>query len=111
MPKGPRGEKRPADAIGAAVKLMRIAAGERETTVSAAAQLGKLGGRARARNLNAEQRTAIAKKAAAKRWSGNYGLLRIVPFAPICFRQNFLIYFKLLDQALNLSNANLAVYN
>ncbi len=72
MPKGPRGEKRPADVIGAAVKVMRIATGEeadeREATASAAAQLGKLGGAARARNLTAEQRAEIAKKAAAKRW-------------------------------------------
>lgn len=28
MPKGPRGEKRPADVIGVAVKVMRIATGE-----------------------------------------------------------------------------------
>ncbi len=28
MPKGPRGEKRPADMIGAAVKVMRIATGQ-----------------------------------------------------------------------------------
>jgi hypothetical protein len=28
MPKGPRGEHRPADVIGAAVKVMRIATGE-----------------------------------------------------------------------------------
>lgn len=28
MPKGPRGEKRPADVIGNAVKIMRIATGE-----------------------------------------------------------------------------------
>jgi hypothetical protein len=28
VPKGPRGEKRPADVIGAAVKVMRIATGE-----------------------------------------------------------------------------------
>ena len=72
MPKGPKGEKRPADVIGAAVKVMRIATGEeddeREATASAAAQLGKLGGAARARNLTAEQRAEIAKKAAAKRW-------------------------------------------
>jgi hypothetical protein len=30
MPRGPRGEKRPADVIGAAVKVMRIATGEEE---------------------------------------------------------------------------------
>lgn len=73
MPRGPSGEKRPADAIGGAVKVMRIATGEqedeREATTSAAAQLGKLGGAARARNLTAEQRAEIAKKAAAKRWA------------------------------------------
>ncbi len=73
MPNGPRGEKRPADVIGAAVKVMRIATGEEEeegkAAASAAAQLGKLGGNARARNLTAEQRTKIAKKAATKRWA------------------------------------------
>ncbi len=30
MPRGPRGEKRPADVIGNAVKVMRIATGEEE---------------------------------------------------------------------------------
>ncbi len=30
MPRGPRGETRPADVIGAAVKVMRIATGEEE---------------------------------------------------------------------------------
>ena len=72
MPKGPRGESRPADLIGAAVKVMRIATGEeqeeREASASAAATLGKLGGAARARNLTAEQRAEIARKAAAGRW-------------------------------------------
>ncbi len=72
MPKGPRGEHRPPDLIGAAVKVARIATGEeqdeREATASAAAQLGKLGGAARARNLTAEQRAEIARKAAAGRW-------------------------------------------
>ena len=74
MPKGPRGEKRPADVVGAAVKVMRIATGEepddREDApaLSPAAQLGKLGGAARARNLTAEQKTEIARKGAAKRW-------------------------------------------
>ncbi len=75
MPKGPRGEKRPADVIGAAVKVMRIATGEepddREDvpTPSPAQQLGKLGGTARAKKLTAERRKEIARKGAAKRWS------------------------------------------
>ena len=73
MPKGPRGEKRPADVIGAAVKIMRIATGEETEdaapVASAAAQLGKLGGAARAKKLTAEQRSEIARKGAAKRWA------------------------------------------
>jgi hypothetical protein len=28
MPKGPKGEKRPADVVGAAVKVMKIATGD-----------------------------------------------------------------------------------
>ena len=58
--------------IGAAVKVMRIATGEEEeeraAAASAAAQLGKLGGEARAKVLTPERRTEIAKKAAAIRW-------------------------------------------
>ena len=73
MPRGPRGEKRPADVIGAAVKVMRIATGEETeelhtTLASPAAQLGRLGGEARAKALTAQERANIAKKAAAKRW-------------------------------------------
>ncbi len=74
MPRGPKGEKRPADVIGNAVKVMRIATGEDaedidQASTSAAARLGKLGGAARARNLTPEQRVHIAKKGAAKRWA------------------------------------------
>ena len=75
MPKGPKGEKRPADVIGAAVKVMQIATGEIEEDIEddgknrAAVELGRKGGRARASKLTAEQRTEIAKKAAAKRWA------------------------------------------
>ena len=69
---GPQGQRRPADVISNAVKVTRIATGEEEedapSTASAAAQLGKLGGAARARNLTPEKRAEIAKKAAATRW-------------------------------------------
>jgi hypothetical protein len=71
MPKGPRGESRPADVIGNAVKIMRIATGDEMEDlppVSPGAALGKLGGQARARNLTPEQRAEQAKKAAKKRW-------------------------------------------
>ena len=33
MPKGPKGEKRPADAIGSAIKVMQIATGEIEEDI------------------------------------------------------------------------------
>lgn len=72
MPKGPNGEKRPADAIGLAVMIGRIATGdiddERDGIASAAAQMGKLGGKARAAAMTPERRAEIAKAAAAKRW-------------------------------------------
>ncbi len=72
MPRGPRGEKRPADVIGNAVKVMRIATGEEEEELdrakSAAAELGARGGKARAAKLSAAERTDIARRAAERRW-------------------------------------------
>ena len=74
MPKGPKGQKRPADVIGNAVKVMRIATGEDSETLTddgkdkAAVSLGRRGGEARAKSISAEDRLKIAKKAAAKRW-------------------------------------------
>jgi hypothetical protein len=71
MPKGPKGEKRPADVIGAAVMVMKIATGEIVEKLperSAAAELGSKGGKARAASMSKEKRVAIAKKAAATRW-------------------------------------------
>jgi len=72
MPKGPRGERRPADAIGRAVLIAKIATGEvedeREALSSAAAELGRKGGKKRAENMTPERRAEIARKAAEKRW-------------------------------------------
>jgi hypothetical protein len=71
MPKGPRGEKRPADVVARAVKVMRIATGEEtedKAPESAAAEMGRKGGRARASKLSSADRRAIAEKAAAARW-------------------------------------------
>ena len=71
MPKGPKGEKRPADVIGNAVHVMRIATGEEAEDAppaNPAAELGRKGGAARARSLTPEQRREIAKKGAASRW-------------------------------------------
>ncbi len=74
MPKGPKGQKRPADVIGTAIKVAKIATGEIEDVQpdddknKAAVELGRKGGKARAERLTPEQRTEIARKAAAKRW-------------------------------------------
>ena len=74
MPKGPKGEKRPADVIGNAIKVARIATGEEQDEKTddgkdkAAVSLGRRGGKARAEKMSAERRTEIAKKAASKRW-------------------------------------------
>jgi len=79
MPKGPKGERRPADVIGSAVKVMRIATGEepedygdapakRETTIESARKGGLKGGKARALKLTIEQRAEIARAAAQARW-------------------------------------------
>jgi hypothetical protein len=72
VPKGPNGQKRPADAIGLAVLIGKIATGEveddRADTKSAAAQLGSLGGKKRAANMTPERRKEIAQNAADKRW-------------------------------------------
>lgn len=74
MPKGPRGEKRPADAIGRAVMVAKIATGEIEENVAnAAATLGSKGGNARASKLTPKERKLIARKAAQARWSRSAG--------------------------------------
>ena len=76
MPKGPKGQKRPADAIGAAIKVAKIATGEIEDDIpddgknKAAVELGRKGGKARAEKMSPERRREIAKAAAQKRWGG-----------------------------------------
>ncbi|MCY4394912.1 MAG: hypothetical protein OXC10_07245 [Rhodospirillaceae bacterium] len=76
MPKGPKGQKRPADVVGNAVRVMQIATGEAEEEFDedgknkAAKALGAKGGKARAAKLTPERRKQIAEKAAAKRWYG-----------------------------------------
>lgn len=74
MPKGPKGEKRPADVVSNAVRIARIATGEEEESLSedgkdkAAVSLGKRGGRARALKLTPEKKEEIARAAASARW-------------------------------------------
>ncbi len=72
MPKGPKGEKRPADVIGAAILVGRIATGDSEDTKGKApnrAKGGKAGGISRAKSLTEEQKINNAKVAAKARWN------------------------------------------
>jgi len=77
MPRGPKGEKRPADVIGNAVHVMRIATGEVDEGAEPADDgkdpnakaLGRKGGRARAENLSKEERSDAARRAAKLRWA------------------------------------------
>jgi hypothetical protein len=74
MPRGPKGEKRPADVNARAVLIAKIATGEVEDVTTddgknaAAVALGRMGGKARAEGMSAKRRKEIAKKAAATRW-------------------------------------------
>lgn len=77
MPRGPKGEKRPADVNARAVMIAKIATGEvkdetpgpeSEGKNAAAVALGRMGGKARAKGLSARKRKEIAKKAAKSRW-------------------------------------------
>jgi hypothetical protein len=79
MPRGPKGKKRPADAVGNAIMIGRIATGEIDDLTTgdgrnaAAVALGRMGGKARAKGLSAKRREEIAKKAAAGRWANRLG--------------------------------------
>ena len=70
MPKGPRGEQRPADVIGAAVKVMRIATGEEQEDAPSPGNVerARKGAAGRAAKLSDEQRAEIARVAAQARW-------------------------------------------
>lgn len=64
--------KRPRDANQLAKSIVDLATGEAEEDAPAdrsKARAGSLGGAARASRLSAEQRSAIARKAASRRWA------------------------------------------
>jgi hypothetical protein len=76
MPTGPKGEKRPADVIGAAIMVAKIATGEIKDTTSPApgrAKGGAIGGKRRAEKLSPDERRQIAKKASDARWANKRG--------------------------------------
>ena len=69
MPKGPNGQKRPADAIGCAVMVGRIATGEIEEDAKRPPATRANGGLARSERLSPKRRSEIAKSAANARWA------------------------------------------
>lgn len=72
MPKGPNGQKRPADVVGNAIHIAKIATGEEIDEVSDTVEApSSKGGNARAGKLDPARRTEIARKAAAKRWGSD----------------------------------------
>lgn len=71
MATGPRGENRPSDVIGGAIMVARIAVGEIEEQTrepSGKVRSGRAGAKARAEIMSKEDRSAVARKAAAVRW-------------------------------------------
>jgi hypothetical protein len=76
MPKGPKGQRRPADVVANAVTVMKIATGEIEESgqtedgkSKAAVELGRKGGLARAKRMKKADRIRIARNAAKSRWN------------------------------------------
>jgi hypothetical protein len=76
MPRGPQGQKRPADAIARAVMIGKIATGEIEEakTSPAAGRKGLAGGITRSERLLPSRRSEIAKSAAKARWAAKEGV-------------------------------------
>ena len=71
MPKGPKGERRPADVVGCAVKVAKIATGEIEDEgyeQPNKVKGGRLGAAIVRTKRSAEKRKEIARKAASVRW-------------------------------------------
>jgi hypothetical protein len=67
MPRGLKGEKRPAGQL-ATGEIDETAATTGDGKNAAAVALGRMGGKARAAGMTAKRRQEIARKAAEKRW-------------------------------------------
>ncbi len=73
MPSGPQGQKRPADVVGCAVHVAKIATSEIEDVSARPRQPkkangGRIGGARRAKSMTSERRSEIAQLAAQARW-------------------------------------------
>ncbi len=91
MPKGPQGQKRPADAIGNTVHIARIATGEEQETAlrqPAKRNSGLAGAKARVENTTSEDR-----KASPKGRCGSVGVIMAVTYSPLAIANNFIEQF------------------
>ena len=69
MPRGPKGEKRPADTNSCAVMVAKIATEEIEDPLPSDTRNGGLkGGKARFAAMTDEERSELGRKAANARW-------------------------------------------
>ena len=75
MPRGPKGEKRPSNAIESGIMVARIATGDIDEECVEVPEPkpkrsrgGVKGGKARSETLPPERRSEIAKQGAAARW-------------------------------------------
>ena len=68
MPRGPNGERRPADVVGCAVTVAKIATGELEEDLPKHREGKANGGKARTNGMTAKARSELARKAAQVRW-------------------------------------------
>lgn len=85
MPKGPNGQRRPADAIGMSTMVARIATGEEEDTSYVSKnrrKSGVAGAKARMETLTPSERSEIATQASQARWKGNNEMTQSQTLAP-----------------------------
>ena len=68
MPRGPNGERRPADVVGCAVHVMKIATGEIEEELPENREGKVNGGKARTEGMTPEEQSELGRKAARARW-------------------------------------------
>jgi hypothetical protein len=71
MPTGPRGERRPADVIGAAVMVAKLAPDEIVEDFNRKSGRARSGAKVRAEHLSSPRRSEITRKAATTRWAGD----------------------------------------
>ena len=69
MPRGPNGEKRPADTVGCAVTVAKIATGEIEEDLPKNRDGKVNGGKVRANSMTGKERSELASRAARIRWN------------------------------------------